>query len=55
MPVYPILNPMLLQQIKINFPSEKDIFPKDVCHLGCHQLSDHLADQFLLRLQLLIF
>lgn len=50
MPMHPILNPMLLQLIKRNFPREKDTFSKDGCHLGSHQLSDLSTDQFLLIL-----
>lgn len=53
--MYPILNPMLLQHMEISFPRKNDAFPKDGCHLGPCQLSDLLADQFLLILQLLFF
>lgn len=47
-PMHPILNPMLLQHIKISFPSEKDSFPKDglAVILGLTQFSDLLADLF---------
>lgn len=49
------LNPTLLQYSIISFSTEKDTFPRDGCHLGSHQLSDFLAEQFLLILQLLFF
>lgn len=45
-PMHPILNPMLLQHIKISVLREMDSIPKDGCHFGPRQFSDLLADLF---------